>query len=233
MTIKRKSFRFALVKTMPIMVSYLFISMAYGILLAQAHFDFRWAWLSSGVVYSGAFQFVLVTFLSSGASLLTVALTALFLNSRHVFYGLSLVDRFRKMGKRYPYMIFTLTDETYSLYSSVQIPEALDEQQVLFDIAILARAYWLGGSVLGAVLGASLPLNFEGVDFCLTALFVTIVIDQWRTAKTHLPALIGLLSGMGFLLAMGPDRFILPALMVTAAVLMLHGRKYGQEGEEA
>lgn len=216
-----RELKYALGKTIPIMFSYLFLSMAFGIMMNQAGFSFYWAYLVSLTVYTGAFQFVIVSFLSAGAGIATIALTALAMNCRHMFYGVTFLKEFKSMGKRYPYMIFSLTDETYALYCSLEYPEELDHHQVMFDIAWLSRAYWLIGTLVGALLGQIIPFDFEGVDFCMTALFVTILIDQWKKTEDHAPAVIGGVSAVVFLLIFGASRFMLPSLMVTTALLLI------------
>lgn len=216
-----RELKYALGKTIPIMFSYLFLSMAFGIMMNQAGFPFYWAYLVSLTVYTGAFQFVIVSFLSAGAGIATIALTALAMNCRHMFYGVTFLKEFKSMGKRYPYMIFSLTDETYALYCSLEYPEELDHHQVMFDIAWLSRAYWLIGTLVGALLGQIIPFDFEGVDFCMTALFVTILIDQWKKTENHAPAVIGGVSAVVFLLIFGASRFMLPSLMVTTALLLI------------
>ena len=142
-------------------------------------------------------------------------------NIRHIFYGLSLLERFSKMGKKRLYMIFSLTDETYALYCSLEYPKDLDYHQIMFDIAWLSRAYWLVGTLAGALLGQIIPFDFEGVDFCMTALFVTILIDQWKKSENHAPAVIAGISAVVFLLIFGASRFMLPSLMVTTALLLV------------
>ena len=216
-----RELKYALGKTIPIMFSYLFLSMAFGIMMNQAGFPFYWAYLVSLTVYTGAFQFVIVSFLSAGAGIATIALTALAMNCRHMFYGVTFLKEFKSMGKRYPYMIFSLTDETYALYCSLEYPEELDHHQVMFDIAWLSRAYWLIGTLVGALLGQIIPFDFEGMDFCMTALFVTILIDQWKKTENHAPAVIGGVSAVVFLLIFGASRFMLPSLMVTTALLLI------------
>ena len=216
-----RELKYALGKTIPIMFSYLFLSMAFGIMMNQAGFPFYWAYLVSLTVYTGAFQFVIVSFLSAGAGIATIALTALAMNCRHMFYGVTFLKEFKSMGKRYPYMIFSLTDETYALYCSLEYPEELDHHQVMFDIAWLSRVYWLIGTLVGALLGQIIPFDFEGVDFCMTALFVTILIDQWKKTEDHAPAVIGGVSAVVFLLIFGAARFMLPSLMVTTALLLI------------
>lgn len=216
-----RELKYALVKTIPIMFSYLFLSMAFGIMMNQAGFPFYWAYLVSLTVYTGAFQFVIVSFLAAGAGIVTIALTALAMNCRHMFYGVTFLKEFKSMGKRYPYMIFSLTDETYALYCSLEYPKDLDHHQIMFDIAWLSRAYWLVGTLAGALLGQIIPFDFEGVDFCMTALFVTILIDQWKKSEHHAPAVLGGISAVAFLLLFGASRFMLPSLMVTTALLLI------------
>ena len=220
----RQTVRFAFYKTIPVLLGYLFLGLAFGLLLQEAGYSFWWALLSSGIVYAGSIQFVLVEFLSGGTGLLTVAVMTLLINSRHAFYGLSFVEKFRKM-KTYPYMIFSLTDETYSLLCSLKVPEGIDEKKAMFLIAFFDQLYWVAGSVLGAALGQVLPFDMTGIDFAMTALFVTIFVDQWREAKSHLPAIVGLCSAAVCLLIFGGSNFILPSLIITVGILMaLKGR---------
>lgn len=215
-------FRFSLRQTVPVLCGYLFLGIAFGLLLQQAGYAWPWALLISGIVYAGSMQFVLVGMLGGGfASLLSVALTTLSVNSRHLFYGLSFLDTFRKMGKARPYMIFSLTDETYSLLCGVAIPPQLDARRVRLWMSALDHSYWVAGSVAGAALGSVIPFDLTGIDFAMTALFVVIFVDQWRAAQSHLPAGIGLAFGLIWLVVLGPDRFLLPALICTVLALMV------------
>lgn len=215
-------FRFSLRQTVPVLCGYLFLGIAFGLLLQQAGYAWPWALLISGIVYAGSMQFVLVGMLGGGfASLLSVALTTLSVNSRHLFYGLSFLDTFRQMGKARPYMIFSLTDETYSLLCGVAIPPQLDARRVRLWMSALDHSYWVAGSVAGAALGSVIPFDLTGIDFAMTALFVVIFVDQWRTAQSHLPAGIGLAFGLIWLVVLGPDRFLLPALVCTVLALMV------------
>lgn len=229
----RQTVRFAFYKTIPVLLGYLFLGLAFGLLLQEAGYSFWWALLSSGIVYAGSIQFVLVEFLSGGTGLLTVAVMTILINSRHAFYGLSFVEKFRKM-KTYPYMIFSLTDETYSLLCSLKVPEGIDEKKAMFLIALFDQLYWVAGSVLGAALGQVLPFDMTGIDFAMTALFVTIFVDQWREAKSHLPAIVGLCSAAVCLLIFGGSNFILPSLIITVGLLMaLKGRLETNLGRKA
>ena len=217
----RRTARFALRQSLWVLFGYLFLGTAFGILLRQAGFGALWALAFSGLVYAGSLQFVLAGFLAAPTALPTVALMSLFINARHLFYGLSFVERFASMGKKRLYMIFSLTDETYSVLCGMdQVPAGVDKHGAMFLVALLDQLYWVAGSLLGTFAGA-LPLDFTGIDFSMTALFLVIFLEQWRGAKSHLPALLGLGCGAVFLLALGPDNFLLPALCATVAVLLL------------
>lgn len=229
---KKELFRYAFVKSIPIMCSYLFVSMAYGILMEEAGFRWYESLFASLTVYTGAFQFVLTTLLSAGASLLTVALTAFFMNSRQAFYSLTFVDEFGKMGRRKLYMIHTMTDETYAVNCTLELKED-EKQQVMFRVALLSRCYWMAGTVVGGVLGQLIPFSIEGIDFCMTALFVIIFIDQWEKADTHLPALSGIAVGIICLLIFGESRFMLPALIIVSAILVLYNSRRSGRMEES
>lgn len=223
----QKTFFYVFLKTIPVMMGYLFLGLAFGLLLQKSGFGFWWALLASTVIYAGSIQFVLVSFLGGGTSFLTAAVMTLLINSRHAFYGLTFVEKFRKM-KTYPYMVFSLTDETYSLLCSTKVPPELDEKKVLFLIALFNQCYWVAGSVLGGALGEILPWDLTGIDFAMTALFVSIFVEQWLDAESHLPALIGLGSGMVCLLIFGSGSFMLPSLIVTVTLLLALRRKEEQ-----
>jgi 4-azaleucine resistance transporter AzlC len=212
--------RFALKKTLPIAVSYFFVAMAFGLIMAQSGWNWIWAAVISFFIYTGAFQFVLASFLANGSPVLTVVFTALFMNSRQLFYGISFIEDFGKTGWMEPYMIHTLTDETYALYSSIDhYPKGVDQTKAQEEIALLAHFSWLFGTLAGSFAGSLIPSGVEGVDFALTALFITIVIDQWKGTRNHIPALTGLICSVLLLLILGPDRFLLPSLIITTGIL--------------
>ncbi len=221
----KSNLRFAFFQTIPVLLGYLFLGVAFGLLVQRAGYPFWWAFLASLLIYAGSMQFVMIGFLTGGVSLLSAALTTLSVNSRHVFYGLSFLDTFRGMGKAYPYMIFSLTDETYSLLCSVKIPSQLAGNKVRLYIALLDQGYWLFGSLVGVLLGEVIAFNSTGVEFAMTALFVVIFLEQWRSAESHSPAVIGFGCGMICLVVLGPQRFLLPALLLTVALLLLFRQK--------
>lgn len=229
----RQTARFAFRQSLGVLFGYVFLGTAFGILLRQAGFGALWSLAFSGLVYAGSLQFVLAGFLAAPTALPTVALMSLFINARHLFYGLSFIERFRSMGKKRPYMIFSLTDETYSVLCGMdEVPAGVDKNSAMFLVALLDQLYWVAGSLLGTFAGG-LPLDFTGIDFSMTALFLVIFLEQWRGAKSHLPALLGLGCGAVFLLALGPDNFLLPALCTTVAVLLLARPVLNREKEAA
>ena len=229
----RQTARFAFRQSLGVLFGYVFLGTAFGILLRQAGFGALWSLAFSGLVYAGSLQFVLAGFLAAPTALPTVALMSLFINARHLFYGLSFIERFRSMGKKRPYMIFSLTDETYSVLCGMdEVPAGVDKNGAMFLVALLDQLYWVAGSLLGTFAGG-LPLDFTGIDFSMTALFLVIFLEQWRGVKSHLPALLGLCCAGVFLLVLGADNFLLPALCTTVAVLLLVRPVLNREKEAA
>ena len=167
---------------------------------------------------------MVVSFLTTGTSLVTVALTALIMDSRQFFYGFSFLEDFRKGGWKYPYLVWSLTDETYALLTSLVIPAELDRPTVEFWGQLLSQLSWVLGSAFGAVMGAAIPFDFEGIDFLMTALFVTIVIDQWKRSTNHFPVVLGFGSSIVFLLLVGAANFMLPTLVFTTVILTVSSR---------
>ena len=221
----KKAFRPAFSVTIPVLCGYLFIGLAFGVMLRDIGFAPLWAFFSSLLIYAGSGQYLLVSLLAANASLVTVAAMTLLLNCRHIFYGLSFLETFHQMGRRKWYMIFSLTDETYSLLCSLKTPEGIDPNAMRFWIAILDHSYWIAGSVLGAVIGGMLPFDSTGIDFAMTALFTVIFVEQWMSAKCHVPAFLGLGAAAVSLAILGPDNFILPAMVAICVMLAaLRGR---------
>lgn len=228
MKISKETWKLAFVKSLPIMCSYFFLGAAYGIMMEETGFPWYVTLLLSMTVYTGAFQFVLITFLSTGASLLTIAITALLMNSRQSFYSLTFLNDFKRMGKRKLYMIHSLTDETYAVNCTLELPRK-EKEDTMFGVALLSHCYWMAATVAGAVLGQLIPFELEGIDFCMTALFVIIFMDQWKKASSHIPALAGLTCGIVCLLIFGQSSFILPALLLVSGILFFAGRKEASE----
>lgn len=218
---KRNPLKTAFFDTLPVMAGYLVLGTGFGILADRNGYGFLWSFAMSLFIYAGSMQYLLISLLTGGASLVATALTTLMVNARHLFYGISMVEGYKGTGKKKPYLIFALTDETYSLVSRTPAPEGVNRHSYCFLVSALDHCYWLAGTALGAILGASLPLNFEGIDFALTALFVTIFVEQWLSTKQHLPAIIGVMSTTLCLLLFGQDIFLIPSMAVIALLLTL------------
>ena len=212
--------------TLPVLCGYVFLGLAFGATLAQAGFGPAWALLISTCVYAGSLQFVMVPFLASGVSLVTVALTALMVNARHLFYGLSLIERFSKMGAMRPYMIFSLSDETYSVYCGMSGQES---DGVMLRVGLYDQLYWIAGSLIGAVLAQQLPFDLTGIDFSMTALFVVICVERAIDKSNRLPMALGAVCALLSLLLLGPERFLAPALAATALLLTVMDVRKGAE----
>ncbi len=225
----KTTLRAAFKDTVPVLTGYLFLGIGFGILLNESGYGVGWSLLMSLFIYAGSCQYLLVSLLSSGAALLSTALATLLVNARHLFYGISLVETYKDTGKKKPYMIFALTDETYSLVTQVKIPDGVDKTAYCFLVSVLDHCYWVTGSVLGSVAGALLPIDFSGISFVLTALFVTIFVEQWLTAKDHVPALVGVISTTVCLLIFGGDLFLIPSMAAIAGLLILRRKKGGQK----
>jgi len=216
---KVKALKTAFPYTIPVLPGYLFTGIAFGILLSSKGYHFAWAIAMSLFIYAGSIQIVAVNLLTSAFNPLNAFIITLMVNARHLFYGLSMLVRFRGTGKYKPYLIFGLTDETYSLLCSAEIPDGVDKDQVMFFITLINHIYWIAASAIGALLGSVFSFNTKGIDFVMTALFIVIFINQWRAQKNHVPALIGLGGSILCLLLFGPDSFIIPSMVLIIASL--------------
>ena len=207
--------------TVPVLMGYLAIGMAFGLMLQSIGYGVGWAALMSLAIYAGSGQYLGVSLLAAGAPLAQTAFLTLMVNFRHLVYGLSMLEKFRGMGFRKFYMIFSLTDETYALLSSAKAPEGVEEHDFFFAVALLDQSYWVLGSVIGSLLGSALGFNTTGVDFAMTALFLVIAVGQWKAAGSHLPALLGGAATVASLLLVGAEDMLLPALAIIVIALTL------------
>ena len=228
----KSSLRAAFLDTVPVLTGYVFLGFGFGILLHQNGYGVVCALAMSLFIYAGSMQYLAVSLLSGGAGLLTAALTTLVVNARHLFYGISMVDAYKGAGRKKPYLIFALTDETYSLVSQNQPPEGMSRHSYCLLVSLFDQIYWVTGSLLGSLAGSVLPLNFTGIDFALTALFVTVFVEQWLSTKNHLPALVGVGTSLLCLWIFGRDVFLIPSMAVIATVLVIAGKtgKVGAHG---
>lgn len=215
----------AFLKTLPVMAGYLVLGFGFGILLEDNGYGFWWALAMSGFIYAGSMQYVTIPLMTSGASFISAALTTLMVNARHLFYGISMVDRYKGAGKKKPYLMFALTDETYSLVCNGECPEGMDAHSYYFWISLFNQCYWIIGSLLGSMVGTALQFNTAGIDFSMTALFVTVFVEQWLSTKNHISAVLGVISSVICLIIFGSDSFLIPSMIVITAVLSLTRRK--------
>lgn len=212
------------IKTLPVLTGYIVLGIGFGIVLRSKGYGLIWCFAMSVFIYAGSMQYVAVDLLAAGANLVTVALTTLMVNARHLFYGISMVDRYKKLEEGKLYSIFGLTDETYSL---VCRDEELSDRDIL-TITLLNQSYWVLGSLIGSVAGAVIPWDFKGVDFALTALFVCILTEQWLSSKEHMPAAIGIASSVACLLIFGAKGFLIPSMLLITVLLAVY-RKFRKE----
>ena len=213
------SIRYAFKRSLPVMAGYLVLGMGFGILLEAKGYSVVWAFVMSVFIYAGSMQYVAVDLLAGGASLVSAALMTLMVNARHLFYGISMIDRYKDMGAKKPYLVFALTDETYSLVCSGDVPEGVDQKKYFFWVSLMNQSYWVIGSTAGALIGSLLVFNTAGIDFSMTALFIVVFVEQWKSAENHLSAVIGVTVSVICLLIFGPDSFLIPSMIAIAAVL--------------
>ena len=231
----KEAFRYALIRSLPIMLGYIFLGIAFGLVLQKAGLSPWWALLISSAVYAGSMQFALIGILTSGLGAVTTAIMTLLINSRHAFYGLTFIERFQSFKKAYPYMVFSLTDETYSLLCSMPRPKEFTDRQwdmAFFFVSLLDQCYWVAGSVIGAVAGQLITFDSTGIDFAMTALFVVMFINQWEESKDHRPALAGLGCSLVCLLVFGSSSFIVPAMALIVLSFLLGRRSLEREVDQ-
>jgi len=220
----KQTMRSAFLATLPVMAGYLVLGMGFGILMHSKGYGIGWSFAMSLLVYAGSMQYLAVDLLAGGASVVSAALSALMVNARHLFYGVSMLDKYKDVGAVKPYLIFSLTDETYSLLCS----EKREGKLYYLLVSLFDHIYWVTGSVLGAVAGAVIPFRTDGIDFALTALFITVFVQQWKETRDHTAAVIGVAVSLVCLILFGPSAFLIPAMVaITVALLILRRLQEG------
>ena len=207
-------------QTIPVMAGYISLGIAFGLLLQSIGYGPIWAFLMSLFIYAGSAQFLAVELLAAGATLTHIALLTFLLNFRHLFYGLSMIEKYRGTGIGKIYLIFGLTDETYALLTGYKTPEGLSDKSYFFAVTLMNHLYWIFGSVIGSVAGSIIPFDLTGIDFAMTALFAVLVVEQWKTNKNHIPAISGFVITVAALFIFGADNFLIPALIVMSVALL-------------
>ena len=222
---ERNEWRRVFRDSLPVMAGYLVLGAGFGILLRLRGYGLGWALGMSVFIYAGSMQYVGVGLLAGGASVLSTMLTTVMVNARHLFYSISMIEPYKDAGKYKPYMIFALTDETYSLLCDGKVPDGVNANRYRFLVSLFNHCYWVTGCVLGSLLGAVLPFSTAGIEFSMTALFIASFTEQWLNTRDHVPALTGLLSTLLCLVLFGPDRFLIPAMLLMTLALTLIGKR--------
>lgn len=217
----KKTILYSIKSAIPVMTGYLVLSIGFGLLLESKGYGWGWALLMSTCIYAGSMQFVAINLLTAGASLITTALMTLMVNIRHLFYGITMLKEYDGTGWKKPYLVFSLTDETYSLVCSPEIPEDIDRKDYFFIVSLVNQLSWIIGSMIGSLLGNIIPFNTNGIDFAMTALFAIIFIEQWEKTKQHLPALTGLIISVVSLIVFGSSNFLIPSMIGITIALFI------------
>lgn len=223
-----KLWKNALAATLPVMAGYAVLGAGFGMMMHHAGFGIAFSMAMSLFIYAGSMQYVGVSLLAANASLVTAALMTLLINARHLFYAVSMTGRYEHAGTKKPYLVFALTDETYSLVCDGRYPEGTDRYAYWFAVSLLNQLYWCAGTFAGAAAAQLLQFDSSGVDFAMTALFLATFTEQWITADSHLPAVCGIGITLICRLIFGTDLFLIPSMVLITAVLLAARKRTGQ-----
>ncbi len=229
MTKKRKAFRAALPHTLPICVGFLFLGMSYGFLMRSKGFSVVYPMLMSFFIFAGSMEFVTVNLLLSAFDPLHAFVLALMVNARHLFYGISMLEKYKNTGWKKFYLIFGMCDESFSINCTVDPPPDVDRGWFLFFVTLLNQIYWVSGATLGALLGYVIHFDTTGIEFVMTALFMVMFLNQWEESKDHRPALTGVGCSLFCLLIFGSDGFLLPAMLLIVVCFTVSRKKENRE----
>lgn len=228
---KKKTVKTAFLKSLPVFAGYIVLGIGFGVLLAKAGYGIWWALVMSVTMYAGSMQYVAVSLLAGGASLISTAVTTLLVQARHLFYGISMIDKYKGAGLKKIYLAFSLTDETYSLLCDGNRPDGVDFHLYQFLLSLFNQSYWIMGCLLGNFIGTNVEFNSAGIEFAMTAIFVTVFVEQWKSTKNHIPAIIGVASTAVCLAVFGSENFLIPS-MIAITVLLFALRKPLEKKEE-
>lgn len=228
-----RSFRAAFPCTIPILAGFLFLGMAYGIYMNVSGFSFVYPMIMAAVIFGGSLEFLAAQMLLSPFAPLQVLMVSLMIQARHLFYGISMLDKFKDMGWKKFYLIYGMCDETFSINCTAEIPKDCDRGWFYFFVTLLNQLYWVGGATLGGLLGNLITFDTKGLDFVMTAMFIVIFLEQWLKEKHHFSEWAGLASSAACLLIFGKDNFMIPAMICILLLLTAFrkpvGRKAGEE----
>ena len=221
MGIKTKALKAAFPHTIPIMTGFLFLGASYGIYMNVSGFEFWYPMITSMLIFAGSVEFVTVNLLLGAFNPLQAFLLALMINARHIFYGISMLDKYRCTGLKKFYLIYGMCDESVSVNYTAEIPEDVDKGWFMFFVNLLNQIYWVAGATIGGILGGVIAFNTNGIEFVMTAMFVVIFLEQWLKEKNHIPSILGLVISMVCLILFGADRFIIPSMAAMLIMLTL------------
>ena len=226
-----KALKAAFPHTIPIMTGFLFLGMTYGIYMNVSGFGFWYPMLMSMTIFAGSMEFVTVSMLLGAFHPIEALTMTLMINARHLFYGISMLDKYKGTGLKEVYLIFGMCDESFSVNYTADIPRKVDKGWFMFWVTILNQAYWVLGSTLGGIFGSFIKFNTEGLSFVMTALFVVIFLEQWLKEKNHTGAIVGVLLSVLSLVLFGRDSFIIPAMLGILGVMTLLRKPMEKGGE--
>ncbi|MBQ9743941.1 MAG: AzlC family ABC transporter permease [Clostridia bacterium] len=226
--VKIRALKHAFPKTLPILAGFLFLGMSYGFYMRAEGFPFYFPILMSIVIFGGSLEFVAVSMLLSLFSPVTAFFMALVIQARHLFYGIALLDKYKGTGKKKPYLIFGMCDESFSINCSAEIPEDVDKGWFYFFVTLLNQSYWVLGASLGSLVGSLVAFNTEGIEFVMTAMFIVIFLENWLKEKQHISSLIGVIASVICLLLFGKDSFLIPAMVCIVLLLFAFKRPIGR-----
>ena len=227
----KKAFKAAFPHTIPIMTGFLFLGMTYGIYMNVSGFSFLYPMLMSMTIFAGSMEFVTVNMLLGAYHPLEALTMTLMINARHLFYGISMLDKYTGTGLKKLYLIFGMCDESFSINYTADIPKDVDKGQFMTWVTLLNHSYWVLGATLGGIFGSFIHFNTEGVEFVMTALFVVIFLEQWLKEKNHVNAIVGLVISVLCLVLFGRDNFIIPSMLGILGVLTLLRKPLEKKGE--
>ena len=230
-SMRRRALAAAFPHTIPVLTGYAFLGVAYGIYMRVSGFPFWYPTLSSVVIFGGSLEFVLVSMLMSSFAPLQTFLMALMIQARHLFYGIALLEKYRHLGKMRFYLIFGMTDESFSVNCSAEIPDGVDKGWFYFFVTLLDHCYWVPACTVGGLLGSLISFDTQGLDFVMTAMFVVIFLNQLMKERKHYTALIGLLSSVGCLVLFGAESFLIPTMLTILLLLTAFRRPLERAGD--
>ena len=221
----KKAFGTAFPHTIPVFTGFITLGMAYGVLMSTKGFGTIWAMLMSLVAFCGSMQFAAITLLVSAFDPIQAFILSVMVNARHLFYGISMLEKYKGLGKIRFFLIYMLCDETFSIASSIEPPEDVNRKWFYFAISILDYSYWQMGTLLGSIVGNVITFNTEGLDFALTALFVVLFLEQIKKTENRLSGVIGVCGTIAALIVFGADNLVIPAMIIVLICLLAGRRK--------